>query len=471
MKRTYFFYAMICFFVCFGPRTLFSQNDLGFYNMQIVPQRIFLNPAFIPEQKLYIGIPVLSGIQTSFANPFSYNDLIEKDAYDSISLQVDNFVAKLAKNDQLRFYSDVDILSLGSQVSNGRFFLGFSIRERLCQHIMIPENLGNFLWYGNASPQVFGKEVNISPSLNFTAFDEWAVSFSGYAMKRKISWGGRIKYLSGRFNVTTSKSDFRVFTDTGTYALNMWSDLEIRTSGIDNIENYLDKPVSKLVFPGNNGAGIDLGATYQVNDHITLNASVLDIGFIKWKSETLTLVSQNPGAEFSFKGFKLEDFMDMVGDLDSFGRKVTDSILDLVELDSVYDTKYTTWLPVRYNLGGSYSLNIHHSFNLLLNGVSWNSTFHPALSVSYYYNLPRILGIMVSYNLFNNQYTNIGAGLSVNAGPLQLYAVSDNVPALLFYRGSNNYSVRFGINIAINKNKNPSVPMPEEEATQSKPTE
>ena len=233
----------------------------------------------------------------------------------------------------------------------------------------------------------------------------------------------------------------------------MQSDFEMKTSGINDIEHYLDQRVSSLVFPGNNGFGVDLGVSYKFNDHIGINASVLDIGFITWKTNTMTLVSHNPGKEFLFDGLNLGDFTDMVSNMNTFGKKLTDSILNLVHIDTVYDQKYTTRLPVRYNIGGSYSINDHHRFNLLLNGISWDHHFSPALSVSYYYQLPRLLGLMVSYNIFNNQYTNIGAGISLSAGPVQLYLVSDNIPGMIYYRGSNNYSIQFGMNIAINKKR------------------
>jgi hypothetical protein len=277
-----------------------------------------------------------------------------------------------------------------------------------------------------------------------------------------MTWGGRLKYLSGRFNSTTTKSVFDVSTDTSTYAIYMRSDFEMQTSGINNIEHYLDQRVSSLVFPGNNGFGVDLGASYRFDDHISINASVLDIGFIRWRSNTMTYVSHTPGEVFTFEGLTLKDFVDMLSSLDSFGKKLTDSILDLVHIDTVYDVKYTSWLPVKYNIGGTYSINEHHHFNLLLNGISWDHHLYPALSVSYYYQLPRILGLMVSYNIYNNQFSNIGAGFSINAGPLQLYVISDNVPGLIFYNETNNSSIQFGISFAINPKKEAVAEEPEQ---------
>ncbi|MEI7895671.1 MAG: DUF5723 family protein [bacterium] len=458
MTKVLFYFAFVCFLTSQLTPGVFAQHDLGLYNMQIIPQRIFLNPAFIPDQKFYIGIPVLSGMQSAYAHPFSYNDVIERDSYDSVTFKVENFLDKLAKNDQFWQFSNVEMLSFGTQVGHGRFFLGFSVRERLSQHAIIPANLGNLLWYGNAAPMIFGQEVNVAPSVNFSAYDEWGVSFSGYAFKRKLSWGARLKYLSGRINATTEKSEFYVYTDTNTYEIRMRSDFEIRTSCINNLPHYLDQRVSSLVFPGNNGFGADFGLTYQVNDKIGLSASVSDIGFITWKSDIMTFSSSSPGKEFNFEGLTLKDFVEMMSNLDTFGKKLTDSILDLVRIDTAYTGNYTSWLPVRYNLGGSYAPNEHHRFNLLLNATSGNHRFSPALSVSYYYQLPRLLGLMVSYNLFNNQYTNIGVGLSINLGPVQIYAVSDNLPGLVFYHSTNNSSIQFGINIAVGRKKEVTIP-------------
>jgi hypothetical protein len=469
MKRRNVYIALLVSLLCIVQVRSFAQHYLNLYNMELVPQRIFQNPAFIPDHKFYIGIPVLSGIQSSYALPFSYNDAITRGSDDSLTFNISDVLGKLEKNDQLTFFSDVDILSFGTRIDSGRFYLGFSIRERISQQYRIPANLGNFLWYGNAAPQLFGKEVNIAPTVNVTAWDEYAASFSGYAMKGKLTWGARLKYLSGRVNSTTTKADLKVYTDTGTYQMYLKSDIAISTSGLSNREfaaddressrivpglsNYFDQRVSSLIFPGNNGVGIDVGLSYQVNPHIGISASVLDIGFITWSKNTMTLVSRNPGTEVVFNGVSLNSFIDMLESYDSFGRKLKDSIVNLAKIDTVFGEKYTSWLPVRYNLGGSYLINEHHRFNILFNGISWNRKFYPALSVSYNYQLGGILGLMVSYNIFNRQYTNIGAGLSVKAGPIQLFVMSDNIPGMISYKGSNNYSIQFGLNIVIKGKK------------------
>ena len=449
MKNHAFTITLLILILCQVPSLLYSQHDLTLYNFETVPQRIYENPSFIPAQRLYIGIPFLSGAQTSYENPFSYNNVLTKEEDDSLTFEAETFIDKISKNDHFITNTTLNILSVGAQIADGRYYLNFGIRQRSTGNATLPEDLCYLLWYGNTAPQVFGETVNISPVFNGTVWDEWDFTFSGYAMNRRLSYGATVKYLSGRINVNTKKSEFDFYTDTTTYNINVKSDVEIQTSGIDEFDTYFNQPLPVLIFPGNFGFGIDLGASFCINDKFSVNASVLDLGFITWRSNTLTLVSHEPGAEVIYNGLDLHDFVDMVQDFDEFGTKMTDSISDLIDIDSVYDVNYTTYLPVRYNIGGSFAFNDHSRFNLLFNGISQNHKFYPALSLSWCYNLNQVLGIVASYNLFNNQYWNFGAGLSVQAGPVQLYAVSDNLPGLIAWKATNNSSIQVGINVSL----------------------
>ncbi|MEI6434433.1 MAG: DUF5723 family protein [Bacteroidota bacterium] len=449
-------HAITLFFIVTASWLMFTiqtraQHDLGSYQLGNVPQRIFQNPAFIPIQKSYIGLPAISGIQAAYANPFTYNDILSRDGNDSLNFNVENFLSKMSKNHPLSLNSSVNILSVGSMISKDRFFIDFSIRERVSQSVMLPENLFNLLWYGNAAPQLFGNHVNILPVINAVAYDEYGFTFAGYAMKKRLTYGVTVKYLSGRFNINTRKSEFDFYTDSASYKIHLSSDLEVQTSGTDQIEHYFDKSISSLAFPGNPGFSIDLGLNYQINDKFTVNASLLDLGFINWRQQTLTMVSHDPNAEFNFNGLTVKDFTEMFKDPAKFGKKVEDTLRKLIHIDSIYDVSYTSRLPLRFNVGGSYILNDHHRFNLLFNGISWAKTFHPALSASYNFTYKRFLELMVSYNVFNNQYTNIGGGVSISAGPIQLYLISDNIPGLIFYKSTNNYSFQFGLNIVLGK--------------------
>ncbi len=463
-------FPVITLLIIMSPVLLFAQHDLTLYNMGQVPQRIYLNPAFIPEQQAYVGLPFLSGIHGSIAYPFTYNNVLTRGADDSLNFEAQNFLDKVSKSSHVLFLTGFDILSVGSKIAKGRFYINFGIRERINENLYLPENLFYLLWYGNTASQIWGKSVNIAPSMNATVYDEWSFTFAGHAVKNKLTYGATVKYLSGRMNVTTKKSEFDFYTNPNTYDLQMKSDLDVQTSGINDISSYMDQGTSSLIFPANSGFAMDLGVNYQINDHFSVNASVLDLGFINWHSRTLEFVSHEPGKEFTYNGMSLHDFAGLFTDFSKYGTKILDSLKKLVHIDSVYGNNYRSNLPAQFNIGGTWSPNEKNHINLLLNGISWDHHFYPALSVSYFYNWTRHVGLTVSYNMFNRQFTNVGAGISLSTGPLQFYVVSDNVPGLIAYRTSNNTSVQFGINILVH-GRQTKAPPPEAEPTLQPATE
>ena len=91
--------------------------------------------------------------------------------------------------------------------------------------------------------------------------------------------------------------------------------------------------------------------------------------------------------------------------------------MDLIDIDTVYGEQYTTMLPVRYNVGGSFIINQRSSVNLLLNGVSFGHHLYPALSVSYSYNIKSILGLLGSYNIFKQPVLELRGRNYGSAGP------------------------------------------------------
>jgi hypothetical protein len=438
------------------PVLLSAQHDLTLYSMDRVPQRIYLNPAFIPEQHGFVGVPFLSGIHAGIASPFSYNNILTRDATDSLNFEANHLIEKISKNDHVTMFTSFDILSVGTKIAHEKYYINFGVRERIGQNLYLPENLFYLLWYGNGAPQVYGKHVNISPAMNASIYDEFSFTFAGHAIKNILTYGVTLKYLSGHANVTTKKSQVDFYTDPATNNVLMSSDLQIETSGISGTDNG----ISSMLFAGNNGFAIDLGLNWQVNNHFSVNASVVDLGFINWHSNTMTLVSAEPGKEFTYSGMPLNEFVEVFTDFGSFTSKVFDTLVHNMHIDSVYGSHYRSNLPATFNIGGSYSPDERNHLNVVLNGISWAHHFYPAVSLAYMFDWSKHVGLTLSYNIFNGQYTNVGGGISVSAGAMQLYLASDNLPGLVFYKSTNNTSVQFGINIAL-KGKTVHPPSPD----------
>lgn len=430
-----------------------AQHDLTMYYMETLPQRNTVNPAFIPVQGGWLGLPGISGFSTGTSLPFSYDQIFSRDGDDSIVFHADQLIDKLYKQDRVRLNTTANLFAFGSHTRNGQLYFEFAIRSRVSQETLLPAQLVRMLWYGNHDPEIFGKHIGISPRINAVAYDEFGLTVAGYAMQKRLTWGVKVKYLSGRFNITSAKTEFDFYTNPDTYEIALKTDLEFLTSGLDSVDNYFNQSVFNQVFPGNHGYGFDLGATFQINRNFSVNASVVDIGAITWRKNNLKMVSHEPGKTFRFDGLTLADFVDLFDDPDQFARKVEDSLRALIRIDSVYDVTYTSRLPMRFFVGGTWMPAPNHRISLLFNGTSWDQDFHGALSMGYNYTLRRLGELHVSYNIFNRQYFNIGTGFTIHAGPIQVYAMTDNLPGLVFYRQSNNYSFQFGINILLNRNR------------------
>lgn len=444
------------------PLMLQAQHDLTLYQMQYVPQRLSVNPAFIPREGACLGVPLLSGIKFDFREPVRYNQIFTKTEGDTLMLNPEKFLDKFSKNNRVHLNFDMQLFSFGTKIAKGKFFINFSVSEKMTHDVKLPENLFSFLWYGNGNSRFLGKYTRFSPSMSASVYNEWAATFAGKAFKDKLTYGISVKYLSGQFNIKTKKANFDFYTDTAFYNIYMKSDMEIQTSGVNG--EYFDRPFSSILFGGNNGIAFDIGATYRINDKFGVSASMTDLGFITWKNRTMTFVSKEPGKEFRYTGMSISDFMDMFTDLSSFGKRVSDSIFDLIKIDSVKDVKYSAGIPVRFNVGGSYQINEKSSVNLLLNGVSCNQHFYPAVSAAYSFNWTKSVAFNVSYSIFNRQYTNVGLGITLNMGSTQLYLVTDNLPSYFFRRGTNNASFQFGFNILFGRNKTIAEPEPSEDS-------
>ena len=52
-----------------------------------------------------------------------------------------------------------------------------------------------------------------------------------------------------------------------------------------------------------------MGASYKYDDKLTFGLSVLDVGFISWKSDPMNLVSHNPGSSFTYDGVDITEFI------------------------------------------------------------------------------------------------------------------------------------------------------------------
>ncbi len=425
-----------------------AQQDLTLYNMEVVPQRMSANPAFIPSySKINIGLPVLSSQYLNVNNSgFKYSDLIKHRADDSLYADYGNMLSKLAKNNYLSVAYRTDLLSFGFIVKEKNYW-SFNVTEKADLRFRYPKSFMEFIWKGNGA--LLGQDLNFNFGVNFTHYREYAL---GYArqINDKLTIGGKLKYLYGMENVWTEKSDVTLTTDPNYFAITAKSNIIINTSGVGS-NSSININKDYLFKKKNNGAGIDLGGVYKLNDKFTFSASVIDLGFIKWADATTNYQSHNANGTFTYNGVALNQVINKDStNLANTFKAVGDSLNKQFKIDTVHHS-YTTKLSTQIYLGGKYNITEKINAGLLFYGQIFDKSIHPGVAVSYNQKVARWLNFSVSYSIFNRSYNNVGLGFALNAGPVQWYLVSDNILGVIFPQNAKDLHVHTGINLTFGR--------------------
>ncbi|MEM1000429.1 MAG: DUF5723 family protein [Bacteroidota bacterium] len=433
----------------------FAQTDLTLYNMNWTPQSMYQNPALTPETNINIGLPIISSIYVQGVNTgFVWKDLFQLDG-DSLNLTVDNMLGQLNDRNLLMGNFSTDYLSVGFRSGQGYFSL--NVTEKVFTRFTYPKGLLELAWNGNANIPVSdwsGLGVDASGyreiGLGYTRdiFDDG-----------KLKIGGRLKYLNGTWNVRTERSDISLSTDPDFFFLTANSDFRVNASGFNNTllgqdtsANAEFSPTNYL-FGSNHGMGIDVGFDWEVIDStLRVSASLVDLGFIRWRNDPLNVSTDQ--ATFTFEGIDINDFPDfdsIDGDFfDSLGTALLDSLEGTFTPDSSFDAYTAPTIP-RFYVGANYLINENMDAGLLFSGEVYKGQFRPTLTASYNLRVGRVLQLSPTWSFMNRSFLNPGFGLSVNAGPVQLYAVTDNLLAPFAPQSVNTAHVHAGINLTMGR--------------------
>ena len=311
-----------------------------------------------------------------------------------------------------------------------------------------------FVSYGRGNASVDDNTINFEGmGVNVMHYREYGLGVS-HQLNDRLRVGFKAKYLYGMENIFTEKTDISLFTDPETFNLTAQADISLKTSGIDEVDD--DESTSDyLTGRDNKGYAFDFGASYQVNEKLSINASVLDIGSIEWNEFTKNF--SNTGSTFFYDGITLNAFSgedDQIDDEDetSFDR-VLDSLKEALDLDTTRES-YTTSLTGRFFIGANYQLNERTLIGGLVQSEVFQDRFIPSITASIHRKLTKWIGVSGSYTIINQSFANLGLGLNLNPGPIQFYLVSDNVLGAFKPQDSQYFQVRFGINLLFGGQKN-----------------
>lgn len=436
---------LVLIFICLSVKT-FAQKDLTLHFMPSVEQAGYTNPAFVTDSKFTIGIPFLTSNSLSFVNNgFTYNDVIKKRADDSLYIDTQGMLAQLKDKNYLSTELSLDIISSNFRIKS--YYLGFNVTEKVSFRFGYSKEFMEFLLLGNG--EFIGSNIDLEgTSLDAIYYREYGISAArNYG---KFFCGVQLKYLTGLFNVWTERNNISLYTDPEDYELTAQTDFRVNTSGVTQAE---DASISDMLLnQDNKGLALDIGSTYKINDKWSASVSILDLGFILWKSNLESYFSKN--ASLSYSGIDMNNFASSDSGI-SF-----DAIIDT--LDSQFQIEesedpYTTYLTPKTYLSATYAIDDKSSAGALIYSEFFQG-IKPAFTLSYNRRFGDIFNMGLSYSIMNSTYLNFGLGASLKLRSAELYFISDNATSLFFVESANAFNLRFGLNFLFGRPKKDKTP-------------
>ena len=434
------FIIFIAFFISFAAR---GQHGLSMYHLRNATfQNTQFNAAHIPDYgRVFLGLPVLSGINLHFSSKLSYNEVISKGS-DSTLVHISKAVSNLRAQNGIHGHFNFNLLHLGVRLPNNGVVSVFA-NERLETDFLFSTRLARFLWEGNTA--FLEKEVNVGrTALNVMHYREIGIGYAQAIPQYGLKVGMRFKYLQGFFNIGTPGAlSATILTENENHQLNVdVSNGRIRTAGMEILTGDQGDIGTHLANNPNTGAAIDLGFEYDYNGLYTLALGVNDLGFINWNENTKQYTV--PDTTVRFVGAQ-----PLYGADETFEDSIETFVNRFAEFDNNNDT-YSTMLPTR--IFGSVVYKGFAPFDVISTISTRIIQGDPRLSFSVgaRYSLGPWLTASANIIKLDQQFVTGGLALASKVGPVQIYMASDNVTQ---WNATDISAVdfRFGINFIFDK--------------------
>jgi hypothetical protein len=384
-------------------------------------------------------LPVIGSTHVNaYSTGFAFNNIFETYSGDSLKFEPEDAIQKFNTREIIATEVHLALVTLGYKYKKNYFT--FSINEKFNSYNFISKNAVLLAYEGNT--QFEGNNANMDGTrVNSIHYREYAMGWAR-EVTPEFNFGIRFKILFGKGNIFTKPTDLRLYTHPTTFDLTMEGSADIYSSfpidvttdtegDIDNIEiqddvDWVDYTMNKQ----NKGFGIDLGFTYDLDELTTLSGSLLDIGYINWKS--------NP-YHFHSDGTYSAD------EIENFGA-IVDTLTDIFNPTVLQENYQSPLVPAMY-FGVSRILNDWMDVGAVAHTELYKNRLHPSLTFSGNATIHKNLSVSGSYTIQNGEWNNLGFGFGAKLGFLHLHAISDNVPGLFNLTNTRNTNLRFGLSL------------------------
>lgn len=458
--------------LCSWSLTLSAQSPDPIRFSSLNPLVSQYNPSHYTPYGGYVSFPLLSNLGLSFYNPsFRYKKLFDKDDSEKITTRAANrFLSFMSNtNNLLTLNFNEELIGFGFRVN--KWFFSFSHQFKFEEQFYYSRDLWGLIIKGNKGYMGSDNPAYIDLKLNITSYRETAIGIH-YKINDHFSVGMRPKLIRGVYNVNVPDFIFQLYTnpDDNSLLLRYRSMMNISTP-ISLVEEDsegnlvfrkfdISEFFTQLLKKGktNFGFGIDLGGSYQINDHFKVSVYANDIGFIKWRSETIRIKTR-PFAEDDYAAVEGEyEFSELNQDMISeflagdslrkiFDFTFVDSCMkNLITIERV--PYYYTTLTSQIGIEGVYRLNPSNRFIALFKGYIINKRLFPIFTVAYNGTYWNIIDVIVSYSMMQKSFTNLGIGIGFKFGPFHIYGGTNNIFSIFRPLNSSLVNYQLGISFA-----------------------
>jgi len=427
--------------------TIKAQRNVTLSSLK-TPYTYRVNPAVMPESKFFMSfLPLLGTQNLQVTNRIApINEILVPDATgDSLIINTsESFYNRMGKKTYLGVDVTNQLFAFGFKVKKNYFTLDIS--NRLNSEVGFGTDFLKFLVQGNGG-NLAGQRASFDGlGASLLSYIEYGL---GYTREIDERWsvGGRVKLLSGLANLKGTNTKFGILTDTTDFSIEIDGQADIKSSNtaIFTDSAYMSSldpmRLAKMAYNFSNfGLSFDLGATFKLSEQLVLKASVIDLGFIKWKEGIANYQVQPFNLKFS--GINLNDVINKKDNSSSIG----DSISSIFKTGKSTES-YFTGLPTRVYLGGDYIWNKYLSSGATWYNEIYNSSYRPGLIISSTLSVSHWLSMTLNYGMYAGSFTNVGFGFRIRG----FYILTDNLISALNYQAARAASVAFGFNLTIGK--------------------
>lgn len=416
------------------PTAMQAQYLRSSYFMEGSSTRIQLNPALQPKRG-YVNLPGIGSVNAEVAtNSLGIQDVIDVFDSDGEFYNNDKFYNRLKGMNEVNISANTDVISFGFY--KGKGFWSFNVGARADVDATIPKTMFDYLRATDADNFSWsGESFDIrNEKLRLNAYIEVGAGYSR-AINERLTVGGKAKLLLGAGNINLNINQLYMYgKDAGIdseFQLKTDAYLEASAKGLDLEEEngYItDLDYNSFGISGY-GAGIDLGASYQVMKNLTVSAAILDLGFISWGKSSTQIAESDKNTTIDKNNYS--ESSDVL-DFDLFGLKKKEN-----------KSRTTSLSPTKV-IGGEYGLlNNKLGLGLLSTTRFGQLKTYSELTFSANYRPNTLINTTLSYSMLQGGET---FGIAFKIGPLML-----GTDYMYFGNNSKHVNAFIGLSIPLGK--------------------